>query len=236
MPELVEIYDSEASYAYTQRAADMTSRAMAPDAAVEPRWGVHLWDSRRGRRMAIIPHARLESTVVAHGYDPDDLLGIMNAVLHLPFMPAPGDPLAWEDPVAAAVLTAAAEIPDPLTPGMPDQEKHAATEARIAVVREHRATIDPATREDRQGALDWRRAVILARGDVPEEYQQGFDDQAPEHALNAILNGARLDPARIAARRAQARWIQERREHAASRRAALMGPDMFGFARAMPGP
>ncbi len=57
---------------------------------------------------------------------------------------------------------------------------------------------------------------------------------APEHPLEAILSGVRLDPARIAARRAQAQWMQTRREQSASRRAALMAPGMFGFTRSMP--
>lgn len=236
MPELVEIYDSEGSFHYTQRAADMTTAAMDPEASVEPRWGVHLWDEARGRRMAIIPHARLETMVVQFGYDPDDLEGIVAGILHMAYMPSPADPLSWADPACAAVLQAMAEVPDPLTPGMPEVEKREATEARIAAVREHRAAVDPASRDDRQGALDYRRAVILARDGDSEEDRLGLDDQAPEHPLDAILQGARLDPARIAARRAQAAWMQARREHAASRRVSLMGPNMYGFARAMPPP
>lgn len=233
MPELVEIYDSEASFHYTERAADMTATAMDPEASVEPRWGVHLWDPACGRRMAIIPHARLETMVVQYGYDPEDLESIVSGVLHLAYMPNPADPLSWADPRRAAVLKALADVPDPLTPGMPDHEKREATEARVAAVRKHRAAVDPASVEDRQGALDYRKAIIQARGDVPEEERLGLDDTAPEHPLDAILAGARLDPARIAARRAQAAWMQARREQATSRRASLMGPNMFGFSRAI---
>ncbi|MCW2765938.1 MAG: hypothetical protein JWO11_1897 [Nocardioides sp.] len=234
MPELVEIYDSEASYHYTVRPADMTTPQLAPDGSIEPRWGVHLWDPVRGRRMAIVAHARLETMVIQYGYDPDDLEGIVSGMLHLAYMPSADDPLSWADPTRAAVLQAMADVPDPRTPGMPDPDKREAMQARIAAVRAHHAAVDPASKEDRQGALDWRKALIVARGDVPEEDRLGVDDQATDHPLDAILQGARLDPARIAARRAQDAWMQARREHAASRRVALMGPGMYGFARATP--
>ncbi|GII87045.1 hypothetical protein Ssi03_50350 [Sphaerisporangium siamense] len=234
MPELVEIYDSEASY--QGRPPDLTSPRLDPDASVEPTWGVHLWDpGRGGRRMAIIPHVRLETTVVQRGHDPEDLEGIVATILHLPYLPDPGDPLSYDDPAQMALLNAVADVPDALMPGMPQAEKLEATLALVAAVREHRITVDPASRQDRQGALDWRRAVILAAGDrLPAEYRLGLEDQAPEHPLDAILAGVRLDPARIAARRQREAWAAARRERVASRAVALMGPRNFGFGRIVP--
>ncbi len=233
---VVEIYDSEASYSYTLRPPDLTGPQMDPDGSTEPMWGVHLWDpARGGRRMGIIPHARLENTVVQHGHDPEDLEGIVSTILHWGYLPDPADPLAHDDPAQAAVLHAIADIPDPLTPGMPDGERLKATRDLVRAIRKHRATVDPASRDDRQGALDWRRSVILQAGDrVPPEHRTGLDDVAPEHPLHAILTGARLDPARIAARRARNAWIQARRERATDRRTALKGPRLFGFGRVVP--
>lgn len=234
MPELVEIYDSEASYHYAVRPPDLTSGQMDPDGSVEPMWGVHLWHPERGRRMAIIPHARLETTVVELGHDADDLEGIVHTILHWGYLPDPADPLAYDDPAQLAVLQATADVP-PIVPGMPDGERLEVAQALVGAVRRHRTMVDPASLSDRQGALDWRRAVILGAGDqVPEEYRVGLDDTASEHPLASILDGVRLDHARIAARRARNAWVQARRERAVSRRTATMGPRMFGFGRTVP--
>lgn len=233
--ELVEIYDSEASFSYNLRPPDMTSPVMAFEGATEPVWGVHEWSERRGRRMHMIPHALLEDTVLAHGHDPEDLEGIVSTIMHMSYVPSPDDALVYDDPGAVAVLEATADVPDPRAFGMPDGERLEATLALVAAVRKHRATVDPASRKDRQGALDFRRAVILEAGDaVPEEFRQDLDIVAPEHPLDAILSGVRLDPARIAARRARNDWIQARRERAVSRRTAMIGPRTFGFGRIIP--
>lgn len=233
--ELVEIYDTEASYHYALRPEDQTSPAMDPDGSVDPMWGVHLWDpARGGRRMGIIPHARLENTVLQHGHDPDDLEGIVSTILHWSYLPSADDPLVYDDPGAVAVLEATVDVPK-LTPGMPDDERLKVTRTLVAAVRKHRAAVDPASLQDRQGALDFRKALILEVGDaVPLELRQDLDIVAPEHPLDAILSGVRLDPARIAARRARNEWVQARQKRAVSRRTAMMGPRMFGFGRVIP--
>jgi hypothetical protein len=232
----IEIYDSEASFHYTVRPPDLTSPQMDPNGSIEPMWGVHTWNPDRGRRMDIIPHALLEDTVVRCGHDPDDVEGIVSTILHTPFIPDPSDPLAYDDPAKVAVLEATADVPA-LLPGMPDAERLEVTHALVGAVRAHRATVDPASREDRQGALDWRAAMILDAGDqVPQDFQHDLGVQAPGHPLDALLSAVRLDPARIAARRARNDWMQARRERSVSRSTAVMGPRTFGFGRVIPQP
>lgn len=125
---------------------------------------------------------------------------------------------------------------------MPYAERREAVLARAEAAKRHLVQMDPAPIEDRQGALDWRAACIAQaaeeadRAGVPlaPQFALDVDVRAPETPLQPIL-AARLDPARVAARRARDEHLAASADqHVDRARLALSGPRTFGFNRAVP--
>lgn len=244
------IFDSEASYSHNERAPDRTHPALAPPQDdVHPMWGVHLYFPDRGEQAGHshgIPHATLEWMCSWHGFAPDDLATVLDVVLHSAHIPDPDDVLAWMNPATCRVMAAIHEdLPDPMDPRMPPEERRQVMLARIDAVKAHHTLVTPASYEDRAGALYARAvavretaAALADRGvEMPPQFALGLEDGAPAHPLDPILSVARLDPARIAARRSRDEWIQARQDRAVSRAlTAMRSPMTFGVIRQMPPP
>ncbi|GHE47207.1 hypothetical protein GCM10017673_56300 [Streptosporangium violaceochromogenes] len=248
-----QIYDSQASFTYRATPADLPHPQLRPARDdVHPIWGVALhfpaWRAdpatpSNGDHWEIIPHALLEEYASRFGFDPDELDTIVDVVLHQHAkIPDASDALAWQQPAAAAVLKAVGDLPDHLDPRMPYGERREVVLARAAAAKEHLVVMSPAPLQDRQGALDWRAAVITQAAAEAEEsgvalapqYELDVHAVAPEHPLEPIL-AARLDPARVAARRARDEYLAASADRSVDRaRLALTGPRTFGFNRAVP--
>lgn len=228
------IYHSEASYSF-QHAPD--TRADADD--VHPMWGIHLhYPGRRtgqdpGDHLAILPHARLESMASRFGFDPDEVGVIVDTLLHLR-VPSSDDPLSWQDPAAVAVMRAIADFPDPADPRLSYETRREVLLAHAAAVREHAYSITSAPLQDRQGAVAAKVFALAAQAEELGIAFPGFDVTVPDDPLAAI-SAVRLDPARVAARRARDEYLAASADRSVDRaRLALMGPRMFGFNRAVP--
>lgn len=248
-----QIYDSQASYTYRATPADLTHPQLRPALDdVHPMWGVAVhfpaWRAdpatpSTGDHWEIIPHALLEEYASRFGFDVDELDTIVDVVLHQHAkIPDSSDALAWQQPAAAAALRAVADLPDHLDPRMPYGERREVVLARAEAAREHLVRMDPAPVEDRQGALDWRAAVIeQAARDAEKagvllapQFSVDVNVVAAADPLEPIL-AARLDPARVAARRARDEYLAASADRSVDRaRLALMGPRVFGFNRAVP--
>jgi hypothetical protein len=241
------IYDSEASYSHHERAPDRTHPAMAPPQDdVHPMWGVHLHFPDRGEvggHTHVIPHAVLEWMCSWHGFDPEELPTVLDVVLHHAHVPDPDDVLAWQDPHLCWLMSRIHdELPDPLDYRMPYDERREVMLARVRAIKKHHLRITPAPWEDRAGALYARAAAVrrvsaelAAKGvEMPPQFQLGLEDQAADDPLHAILK-TRIDPARVAARRARDEWIQSRQDRAVSRAlTAMRSPMTFGVIRKLP--
>lgn len=241
------IYDSEGSYTHSTRAPDRTLPLMAPPVDdVDPIWSIHLHvpDAEQDQFPGhAVPHSTLEWMCSWHGFDPDELATILDVVFHSAHIPDPDDVLAWMDPARCKLMQVVHEdLPDPLLP-MPYTERREVMLARVAAVKAHHLAVEPASWEDRAGALYARAQAIrdvearLAEHGVqlPPQFKLGLDDEAPDHPLDPILSVARLDPARVAARRSRDEWIQAARDANASRAmAAMRSPMTFGVLRKMP--
>lgn len=247
-----QIYDSQASYTFRQTPADLTDRRLRPSLEdVHPLWGVKVhfpaWRTAPGPsdgdHWEIWPHALMEDYCARFGFDVDELDTVIDVILHQHAkIPDLSDALAWQQPAAAAVLRAVADLPDHLDPRMPYPERREVVLARAEAAKEHLVQMDPAPIEDRQGALDWRAAVIKQaaeeadRSGVPlaPQFTVDVDVQAAENPLEPIL-AARLDPARVAARRARDEYLAASADRSVDRaRLALAGPRVFGSNRAVP--
>lgn len=221
------IYHSEASYSHQ---VGPTGQARADADDVHPFWGIHLHYPERktgddpGNHLAMIPHARLESMCARFGFDPDDMATIVDTLLHLR-VPSPNDPLSWAQPGAAKVMTSVAGLPDPADPRLPYPERRDVLLAHAAAVRTHMHLLEAAPLADREGAVAAR--VFATAADQPGT---GFAmPEVPADPLAALVS-ARLDPSRVAARRARDEWLLARADSAAERAAvALKGPNVFGF-------
>lgn len=250
--DLVQIYDSEASYSYHLRAPDRRYPSLRPDADdVHPWYAIHLYSPERaanedpgenGAGYALIPHARLEYMAARFGFQPDEVDVILDTLLHLP-APGSADPLAGRDLTARKVSRALDRLPDPTDPSLGRKRQRQALIDHASVVKEHQRLVQSAPQADRQFVLDWRSGAIKdwetklgALGEeLPAEYQLGRDEIAPEHPLAAILDGGPLDGRRIAARMARDAWLEMRADTAAEREAAaLHAPMTFAFHRSMP--
>ena len=249
--ESCQIYDCEASYSYSVRAPDRRLDQLPLDwDDVHPTWGIHFhWPDRPhpdgGIGMdggAAIPHSRLESMSARFGFDPGDLEGIVDTLLHLPRW-SMDDPLAMRDPLIRKVSRQLAKLPDPADPDLEYERRRETLIRHAEAVKEHITLITPAPLEDRQGALDYRRAVVeeftresAATGhDVPPQFLLGLDEQAPEHPLAALLDGGPLDSRRVAARRTRDEWLtMQARRDADVAALSLMAPHTFGQSRALP--
>ncbi|MEV8638081.1 hypothetical protein AB0395_41160 [Streptosporangium sp. NPDC051023] len=223
------IYHSEASYSFQH---GPETRADADD--VHPMWGIHLHypdrrtDTDPGDHIAILPHARLESMAARFGFDPDEADVIVDTLLHLR-VPSPDDPLAWQDPGAVAVMQTIADLPDPGDPRLPYETRREVLLAHAAAVREHAYTLTPASLQDRQGAVAARVFDLAAQAEALGVQIPNLDIAVPDTPLAAIL-AVRLDPSRVAARRARDEWLLQRTDSAQRAAAAKTGPRVFGFA------
>lgn len=239
-----EIYDSEGSFHYQMRAPDRRDPQPPVDGGIDPSWTIHLWHPDLGQRgFHTIPHSRLEATVVQHGIDIEDVRTLVGTILHWQHLPDPADPLAWDKEDTAKALEAIEDIPDPTWhPDMPAAEKAACSAARVQAVREHAVALDPASLEDRAGALAARAYAVEAERQFAEmrgqwfnqAYLLGIDDEAPEHPLDPIANSCRLDPARVEAFRGCEQWMAGMRERPHSRETAMKGPGLVASRRRVP--
>ncbi|MFF4417107.1 hypothetical protein ACFYY8_31690 [Streptosporangium sp. NPDC001559] len=248
-----QIYDSQASFTFRQTPADLTNQRLRPALDdVHPLWGVVVhfpaWladpaTPSNGDHWEIFPHVLLEEYCSRFGFDVDELPTIVDAVLHQHAkIPDPSDALAWQQPAAAAVMRAVADFPDHLDPRMPYAERREAVLARAAAAKKHLIVMEAAPQEDRQGALDWRAACIAQAAEEAEQSSVPLAPQftvdvnvhAPENPLEPIL-AARLDPARVAARRARDEYLAASTGQYVDRaRLALTGPRVFGSNRMVP--
>lgn len=198
---VMEAWDAELGYT----GADLEARPPGGPAFRSPEmmggnplWGVYLVTEDGKSGVHIFPHSTFEWRSAAHGIDPDDIDSLLEVILHESFIPNPHDPLTAHDPLTTQFARDTHGWPTVWTPGVPDEDRRQACMERIRWVRERIVTIEPAAREDRQGALEF----------------VGSTRVAPEHPLDPIRQQARLDPIRVAGKRAYLDW----------RRATLNGP------------
>lgn len=250
--ELIEIYDSEASYSYALRAPDRRHPTLGRDADdVHPWFCIHLYSpelaadedpGQNGVGFALIPQSQLETMAAWGGFGCDEVEAIVDTLLHLP-RGLRGDPLAAADPGLRRLRRALDKLPDPHDPSLDRKRRRQAFLDGAAAAKDTLRQVVHATREERQAALDYRTAVIsewetkLAEvgEDLPAAYQLGRDETAPEHPLAPILNGGPLDGRRVSARIARDEYLSLRADTAAEREAAdLRAPMTFAFQRSMP--
>lgn len=219
-----QIYEAQASYTSRYRAPDRVHPdllRLQEDA--HPVWGIIMHfpqvrenpeDPRNGDHWEIIPHVLLEWYAADLGFDHEEVDVIVDAVIHQGKIPDPWDALAWQQPAQAAVMAAVKDFPDHLDPRMPYPERREVVLARTQAAKSHLLTVEAAPVEDRQGALDWRKAIVehaveevLAQGgQLDERYLLGIDDVAPADPLE-VLTSAPLDPRRVQAMRARDEWL-----------------------------
>lgn len=247
--DLGYIYETQASYTHSTTAPDRTAAALRPLVDdVHPMWGIAChypaWladeSDSNGDHWEIIPHVLLEEYCARFGFDPEEPGTIVDAILHNK-LPDAGDPLAHLNPRLEKALKAAADIPDHLDVRMPYEERREAVLARVAVAKRHLIRVEAAPKADRQGALDYRRAIVEHAADrladqgeeLPEVYRFGLDDVAPDDPLEPITSSP-LDGNRVRTRRAR----MERDVAAASGAhpaiVAATGPQTFGMNRLLP--
>jgi hypothetical protein len=250
--ELIEIYDAEASYSYSLRAPDRRHPKLGRDADdVHPWYCIHLFNpelagnddpGENGVGYALIPQAQLETMAAWGGFGCDEVEAIVDTLLHLP-RGLQSDPLAATDPGMRRLRRALATLPDPHDPSLSRKRRRQAFLDQAAATKDIHRQVVHAPREARQGALDYRSAVIseweakLAEvgEELPPAYQLGRDEIAPEHPLAPILDGGPLDGRRVAARIARDEYLSLRAETAAEREAVdLRAPMTFAFQRSMP--
>lgn len=245
------IYEVQASFTHPQTAPDRTHPMLQPLADdVHPVWGIAMhfpaWlddpaNPSNGDHWEIIPHVLLEEYAARFGFDPDEVPAIVDTIVHYK-LPEPSDALAMQSPAALAALRAAEDIPDPLDVRLPYGERREAMLARAAVVKSHLREVTPACREDRQGALDFRRAAVLQAADeaasagleLPPQFLLGIDDVAPADPLQ-VITGSPLDGNRVRARRARYEWQSAAIDRVVNPAlAAAQGPQTFGMNRLVP--
>ncbi len=219
-----QIYEVQASYTYQRQAPDRVNPALRrPEDDTHPVWGIVVHfpqiradatDPRNGDHWEIIPHVLLEHYSSRFGFDPAEVQTIVDAILHHHKIPDLGDSLAWQQPALAEVIAAVQDFPDHLDPRMPYSERREVVLARTQAAKDHLVQVGPATQTDRQGALDWRRALVMQAVEEAKDagerldprYLLGIDDVAPADPLE-VLTSAPLDPRRIAAMRRRDEWI-----------------------------
>ncbi|MER7363270.1 hypothetical protein [Nonomuraea wenchangensis] len=197
MPDIVEIWDAELGYSHTTLSQppyqEPAQPVLVPDGSAEPLWGVYLVNSAGENGIHVFPNATLEWRSAEHAIDPDDVDTLLDVVLHEGGLPDRSDPLAYQDPGALAVIKATAQLPTTFTPGVSPDDRRAACLRRIAAVKQHRFVVTPAAQIDRQAALMY----------------VGSTREAPADPLAPIRDTVRLDPARVAAKRAFLDWQRQ---------------------------
>ena len=194
MPNVVQVWDAELGYSH----ASLQSRPPGGPAQVDPRrmggadplWGIWAVNSGGGTGVIIFPHSTLEWRSAEYGIDPEDLDTILDVILHVGAAPDPDDPLVYQDSARLRVLQETSDLPDVWTPGVPDRERLASVKERVRLVKTHILRVEAAPRADRQAALDY----------------VGSPRIAPADPLAPITDVARLDPIRVASKRAYLEW------------------------------
>lgn len=194
MPPYVSLaWDAEMGYSRASLAARPPGGpAEVPTTATgaDPVWGVWMTDPAGRTGVLIFPHSTFEWRSAEWGIDPDDVPTLLDVVLHEGYLPWPDDPLVHQDPVAVEILRDTQGWPDCWTPGVPDEDRRQAHLERIRMVKERRMRVDPARRQDRQDALVY----------------VGSQRRAPADPLEPITTATRLDPVRVAGKRAYLDW------------------------------
>lgn len=198
--EIWTIWDAELGYSPMSFREGDEAKRVAPIGA-EPLWGLAMVRPDGESMLGMMPHSTLEWRAAEYCIDPDDIDTILDVILHEPWIPRPDDPFAAQDPTLAAVIDEIRDLPTCWTRGVPDQERRDAHLARIALVKERIARVDPAPLSERQAALAFvgsDRAVLA-------------DPLAP-------VKAARLDPVRVKSRRMAVEW----------QRRTVTRPDFYG--------
>ncbi|GAA0403146.1 hypothetical protein GCM10009530_63920 [Microbispora corallina] len=221
MPNVVQLWDAELGYT----AAALESRPDGGQVQIdpstiggaEPLWG--LWATNAGGSpgVMIMPHSIFEWRSAEYGIDPDDWDTLFDVILHHAAVPNPGDPMALMDPGAAAVLEATHGLPTVFTPGVSEADRLAAARERVRLVKQHILRVEPAPRKDRQGALDF----------------VGSKRRAPADPLAPIKTQARIDPIRVAGKRAFLDWHRASSTRVTRPRYGLVPPATFVSAAAV---
>ncbi|MEV0821964.1 hypothetical protein [Nonomuraea rubra] len=156
----------------------------------EPVWGVWAVDPGGREGVWLIQHSQMEWHSSAYAIDPEDVATLLDVAFHEWFLPNPNDPLALQDLVAAQILRETSDFPSVWTPGVPDEARREAHLERIRLVKERIARVEAAPRQDRQDALLY----------------VGSRRVAPADPLEPIKTQTRLDPVRVAGKRAYLEW------------------------------
>lgn len=183
------LWDSELSYGPVYHSQKDAVRANPMGA--EPLWGVAVVKSDGSRFLKTFPHSTLEWRSAEYGIDPDDKDTLLDVVLHEDYIPREDDPLALMDPTSAKVLAVTRGMPTCWTPNVSDKDRLDAHLTRIAAVKKYRLRLEPASVEDRQGALAY----------------VGSSRIAPADPLDPI-RATQLDPIRVEARRLAVTWAR----------------------------
>ncbi|UBU16686.1 hypothetical protein [Nonomuraea gerenzanensis] len=202
------LWDAELSYGpvyYSQRDA-----ARANPLGAEPLWGVAVVKEDGSRFLKTFPHSTLEWRSAEYGIDPDDKDTLLDVILHESYIPREDDPLALIDPASAKILTETRDMPTCWTPGVSDKDRLDAHLARIAAVKKHRVRLDPASMDDRQGALAFVGSRRIAPADPLD-----------------LIRAAQLDPIRVESRRLAVKWARSTGGMAQEPNFLLKPPDAF---------
>ncbi|MEV0617556.1 hypothetical protein AB0I81_29840 [Nonomuraea sp. NPDC050404] len=193
--EVWTIWDAELGYS-PMHFQDGDEAKRAPMGA-EPLWGLKMVRPDGESMLGMMPHSTMEWRAAEYCIDPDDIDTILDVILHEPWIPAADDPFAAQNPKLAEVIDQIRDMPTCWTRGVSDQDRRDACLAKIALVKESIARVDPAPLADRQGAL----AFV------------GSDRAAPSDPL-APVKATRLDPIRVESRRLAVEWQRRTVTHA----------------------
>ncbi|MCP2359716.1 hypothetical protein HD597_006736 [Nonomuraea thailandensis] len=185
-------WDAELAYSHTYMRPGAEAADGSPDGAAEPLWGIYLVNAAGEDGVQAFPHSAFEWRAAENGLDPDDVATLLDVILHEGAVPSRNDALVHDDPAALAVLQETYGLPGVFTPGVADETRRQACLARIAAVKRHRLLITAAPQTDRQGALEY----------------VGSSRIAPVDPLAPIKELTRIDPVRVAGKRAFLDWVR----------------------------
>lgn len=192
-------WDAELGYSHTYMRPGVEAAAGGPDGAAEPLWGVYLVNAADEVGVHVFPHSTFEWRAAEHSLDPDDVATLLDVILHEVAMPSRDDALVHDDPAALAVLQETYHLPGVFMAGVADETRRQACLARIAAVKRHRLLVTAAPQRDRQAALEFVGSARVA----------------PSDPLTPILELTRIDPVRVAGKRAFLDWVRATSEEPA---------------------
>lgn len=208
MPLAWTTWDAELSYGpvyFSQKDA-----VRANPMGAEPLWGVAVVKEDDSRFLKTFPHSTLEWRSAEYGVDHEDVDTLLDIILHESYIPREDDPLALMDPASSRILAATRGTPVCWTPGVSDKDRLDAHLNRIAAVKKYRVRLEPASVDDRQGALTY----------------VGSRRVAPADPLDPI-RAAQLDPIRVESRRLAVEWARSTGGMAQEPNFSLKPPDAF---------